>query len=281
MNRSSFAKGSIMIKALSAAVCGALLAVAFTVSGQTLKPGIVTVVRIQGMARYSLDNVNWHPLVVGKALGAGAIIQTAHDSFVDFVLGKNIDVPQAAQWPDRIGPAPDYPVRGLVDYQPSAEQNMVRMMSDAVLAIDKLTISDTGVDAVSDTELDLKQGRIFCSVRKLSAASQYLVKIPNGIAGVRGTIFGIDASGWCAVYKGSVVLSLIGPSGTPVSVVISEGNYLGAPGSSGGGVVTPMTSDMIHFLGEISTALDTLYFEVVSFTHDHTIVYVSPTSGHR
>ena len=303
-----------MRKALSAAVCGAVLALAFTVSAETLRPGIITIVRIQGIARYSLDNQNWHPLVVGKALNAGAVIQTGHDAEVDIILGKSIDVPQASQWPDRIGPAPDYPVRGMIDYQPSAEQNMVRMMGDAVLAIDKLTISDSGVDAVSDTELDLRQGRIFCSVRKLSAASQYLVKIPNGIAGVRGTIFGIDANGWCAVYRGSVLLSLIGPDGKPYTVVISEGNYFSfnapsgqgqaaAPGGQGyvalsargqiyasGGQVTPsssqgqvmpMTAGMIAFLGDISRALDTLYVEVLSFAYDHTIVWVSPTTGRR
>jgi hypothetical protein len=270
-----------MRNAFSAAVCGAVLAMAVTVSAQTFKPGIVTIVRIQGEARYSLGDNNWHPLVVGKALSAGAVIQTAHNAVVDVILGKSIEVPQAADWPDRIGLAPDYPVRGMIDYQPSAEQNMIRLSSDTVLAIDKLTISDTGVDAVSDTELDLKQGRIFCSVRKLSAASQYLVKIPNGIAGVRGTIFGIDANGWCAVYRGSVLLSLIGPDGKPYTVMISQGNFFGAPGVSGGGQVTPLSGEMIHFLAQVSTALDTLYIEVVSFTHDRTVIFVSPTSGHR
>ena len=49
-------------------------------------------------------------------------------------------------------------MRGLVTYKPSAEQNTVRMTGDTVLAIDKLTVSDTGVDSVSDTELDLRQG---------------------------------------------------------------------------------------------------------------------------
>jgi hypothetical protein len=77
----------------------------------------------------------------------------------------------------------------MVSYKPSAEQNAVRLMGDTVLAIDKLTVSDTGVDTVSDTELDLRQGGIYCSVKKLSGASQYLIKIPNGIAGVRGTLF--------------------------------------------------------------------------------------------
>ena len=77
----------------------------------------------------------------------------------------------------------------------AAEQNVIRMQADTVLAIDKLLISNTGVDAVSDTELDLRQGTIFGNVKKLSATSQYLIKMPNGIAGVRGTTFIISANG--------------------------------------------------------------------------------------
>ena len=116
-------------------------------------------------------------------------------------------MPQAHPTPDQIGPAPDAPVRGMTDYKPSVEQNVVRLSGNTTLKIDKLMVSDTGVDTVSDTELDLQKGRIFASVKKLNGASQYLVKIPNGIAGVRGTKFGLGADGMCAVIKNSVLLS--------------------------------------------------------------------------
>src|SRR5208282_4589227 len=172
----------------SIVMCGTLLVLAVAASAQTLKPGVATIVRIQGEARYSLGDGNWHPLIVGKILSAGAIIQTGYNTTVDMVLGKTVEMPQAAPWPDRIGPAPDAIIRGLVDYKPAVEQNMVRMTGGTMLAIDELTVSDTGLDTVSNTQLDLKQGRIFCSVKKLSAASEYLVKIPNGIAGVRGCL---------------------------------------------------------------------------------------------
>ncbi len=132
---------------------------------------------------------------------------------MDVILGKKILMPQADPLPDRVSLAADSDVRGFVSYKPSVEQNAIRMTSDTVLAIDKLTVSDTGVDTVSDTELDLRQGRIYCSVKKLSGASQYLIKIPNGIAGVRGTLFVIDASGYVGVLKNSVVLSIIGSDG--------------------------------------------------------------------
>ena len=163
---------------------------------------MVTVVRIVGEARYSLGDGKWHPLVVGKILAAGAVIQTGHDATVDIVLGKKILMPQAdSQAVHRIE-SPWQRMQtcaALFLTNLSAEQNAVRMTGDTVLAIDKLTVSDTGVDTVSDTELDLRQGRIYCSVKKFSGASQYLIKIPNGIAGVRGTLFYIDATG--TVYR--------------------------------------------------------------------------------
>ncbi len=257
-------------------MCGTMLVLAVAASAQTLRPGVATIVRIQGEARYSLGDGNWHPLVVGKILSAGAVIQTAHDAIVDIVLGRTVEMPQAAQWPDRIGPAPDANIRGMIDYKPSVEQNMVRMMGDTMLAIDKLTVSDTGLDTVSDTELDLKQGRIFASVKKLSAASEYLVKIPNGIAGVRGTLFEIDASGWCAVLKNSVLLSIIGPNGVPMTYLVGEGSQFNPQT----GQISPLPPDLFNLLQQIATALDTVYLEIVSFAYDRTFCFISPTTGH-
>ena len=265
----------------SSILCGTMLVLTVAASAQSPKPGVATVVRIQGEARYSLGDGNWHPLVVGKVLGAGAILQTAHDATVDVVLGKTVEMPQAGPWPDRIGPALDANVRGLIDYKPAVEQNMVRLMGDTVMAIDKLTISDTGLDSVSDTELDLKQGRIFASVKKLSAASQYLIKIPNGIAGVRGCVIGIDASGWCAVikdplapfsHKGSLLLSIIGPNGAPTTYQVEEGNQF-TPQT---GQISPVSSDLLGLFRQITLALDTVYVEIVSFEYDQTFCFISP-----
>ena len=194
---------------------------------------------------------------------------------VDMVLGKQVEMPQAHAFPDRISYAPDPLVRGLIDYKPSAEQNMIRLTEDTTLAIDKLTISDTGVDTVSDTELDLKNGKIFASVKKMSAASQYLIKIPNGIAGVRGTLFCLTSKGECWCKKSSVMLSEI-INGLPVTVVVGQGEQF----NPGNGQIIPLTPDLINVLGQVFTALDTVYPEIVSFMYDKTLVSVSPDSGH-
>jgi hypothetical protein len=164
-------------------------------------------------------------------------------------------------------------VRGFVSYRPSAEQNAVRLMSDTMLAIDKLTVSDTGVDTVSDTELDLRQGRIYCSVKKLSGASQYLIKIPNGIAGVRGTLFYIDATGECGVLRNSVVLSIIGGGGMPETLVVGEGTRFNPQT----GQISPLPTALIDELDQIITALRTLYWGQVNFTFDRTQCHISPT----
>lgn len=258
-----------------AAVCGAFLALAAVASAQTIKQGVATIVRIEGEARYSLGDGNWHPLVAGKVLSAGAIIQSGHDAKVDLVLGKVIEMPQAAAWPNRISLAPDSPVRGLVDYKPSVEQNMVRMTGDSTLAIDKLTVSDTGVDTVSDTELDLRKGRIFCTVKKLTATSQYLVKIPNGIAGVRGSIFMIDAKGIFAAWVHTLSVSIIGPDGKPKIFEVIQGNMY----DSATGKLIPLPPQLVSLFHQISKALDTLYVEIVSFAFDRTLCNVSSTHG--
>jgi hypothetical protein len=260
-----------------AALFGFVLSLAVGASAQSIHPGEATVVRISGNAQYSLGNDKWHPLVAGKILAAGTVIKTSPGAIVDIVLGRKIMMPQGDLVPDRISDAPDANVRGMVSYKPSAEQNTVRMTGDTVLAIDKLTVSDTGLDSVSDTELDLRQGAIYNSVKKLSGASQYLIKIPNGIAGVRGTLFYISATGQCAVFKNSVVLSIIGPNGKPETVVVSEGAQFDPKNDQ----TIPMPPEMITGLDQTFTSLRTMYFGLVGFTFDRTQFHISPTGGHK
>jgi hypothetical protein len=256
------------------AVCGCILTLAAGATAQSIKPGVATVVRISGEARYTLGDGRWHPLVAGKILAAGSVLQTGPDATVDIVLGKSLMMPQSAA-PDRISAAADPNVRGFVSYKPSAEQNTIRMNGETVLAIDKLTVSDTGVDSVSDTELDLRQGSIYNSVKKLSGASQYLIKIPNGIAGVRGTLFYISATGACSVFKNSVVLSLIGADGKPATVVVGEGNQFNPQT----GQTSPLPPGMVTQLDLTFRSLRTTFFGLVNFTFDQTKCRISPNSG--
>jgi hypothetical protein len=270
-----------IFKIVLAAVTGiAIVGIATTASAQN-KQGCATAVRVEGIATYSLgQGLPEYPLVAGKYLPPGSIVFTKDNAVVDLVLGKSVDLPQAKWSPDAISLAPDAPVRGYVTYKPTADQNAVRLTPNTTLAIDKLTVVDTGADAVSDTELDLKKGKIFASVRKLSGASQYIVKLPNGIAGVRGTMFSISVDGTVACFEstgGGVILALTLADGTTQTYVVGPG-YLLDPTTGQPAVLPPA---MQRLLGQIFDALRTTYFEQTDFDEDHTEHHISPTSGHQ
>ncbi len=264
---------------LAAAFCfGIVLAAA---AQNTTKQGYATAVRVEGDVTYSLGQGQpEYPLVAGKYLPPGSIIFTKDNGVCDLVLGKAIDLPQAKWSPERISLSHDAAVRGFVTYKPSADQNAIRMTPHSTLAIDKLTVVDTGSDSVSDTELDLKQGKIFASVRKLTGASQYLIKLPKGVAGVRGTLFSITAEGECACWEstgGGVILAVEMPGGAgPQTFVVSPGLILEA------GTLQPVTisPDLSSALNMVFAALRTTYFQEISFEVDTTTCRVSPTSGH-
>jgi hypothetical protein len=189
-------------------VCAVACAMVSTVAAQPATQGVAKVVRLKGSARYKVGNGEWQPLKRGDVIKPGTVIQTASKSSVDFVLG-DASAPVA-----RAVPA------DTISYQPTAEQNLVRMWDNTLLAVDKLTITETGADVVTETQLDLKAGHIFGTVKKMSAASKYEVKIPNGVAGIRGTSYDISAEGLVKVLIGSVVLAYVGPDGTVLTQVI-------------------------------------------------------------
>jgi hypothetical protein len=183
---------------------GVVLAMVTSLTAQTVQERTGQVVRLKGAAQYSTDLKNWHPVKVGTKIKSGDIIQTAADSYADIVLGEIGRTPPRAI------------IEGTSAYQPQVEQDVVRVMEDSVLAFDKLTVMKTGADEVLKTHLDLRAGKIFGWVKKMSAESRYEIKLPNGVAGVRGTTYSISAVGIVEVYSGSVSISRTGPDGTPM-----------------------------------------------------------------
>ena len=255
-----------------AALSGFVLSLAFSANAET-KLAYATVVRIQGHARYSKGDNAWHPLTVGQTLDAGAVIQTGADSVVDTVLGDKIPefvVPQ----PDKVSPAPDADIRDMVSYTAMAEQNGIRLYGDTVLAVDKLVASNTGVDDLTDTELDLRQGTIFGCVKKLSAASQFVIKMPNAAAAVRGTTFVLSANGVITVIAGSCVISAI-VNGQTVTQVVNAGEQF----DPATGQVTQLTQAQIVAAKRTAVEVITGVKGIISFEDDRTIVYVSPVHG--
>jgi hypothetical protein len=156
------------------------------------------VVHLKGGARYKTGSLDWQPLKVGAIVKPGTYILTAAESQIDLVLGAE-----------------------MASYQHGAEQNTVRIWDNSLLAIDKLTIKETSAGDVTETQLNLKAGHIYGVVKKMSAASQYEVKIPNGVAGMRGTVFDISAEGDVKVFSGAVVLAYVGSDGKVMTQVIT------------------------------------------------------------
>jgi hypothetical protein len=192
----------------SLVACGVALAMVSTLAAQSVDQNAAKVVRMKGGVRYSTGNNDWKSLKLGDVLRPGTVIQTAADSQVDLVLG-DASAPVARPVPT-----------DMLSYQPMAEQNIVRLWENTLMGVDKLTAMSTGMEVVTETQLDLKAGHITGSVKKMSAASKYEVKLPNGVAGIKGTIYECFAEGLIKVREGTLVVAYPGANGAIVTQTV-------------------------------------------------------------
>lgn len=228
-------------------VGGTALAMASTLLAQTPEQLTAKVVRIKGAARFTTGNNVWQPLKVGAIIKPGTVVQTGMDggSYVDLVLGAgNGEEPSPVVYSSEAPATSDTSAPPPTTYETKATQSVIRLTENTLLGIDKLTTLQTGADEVSDTELDLKAGRILGNVKKVSAASKFEIKLPNGVAGIRGTCFDISASGLVRCIIGSVVYTFVGSDG---SVTTKEVNG-GMECDSHNGAITPISSEMLKRL---------------------------------
>jgi hypothetical protein len=210
---------------ISSLVVGAIaLAMVSTVAGQTTT-GKAKVIKMKGQARFTTGNGVWQPLKVGDVLKPGTVIQTAMEkgSYVDLVLGEG-----AGGTVVEAGGGASATASPVANYQAKGQQNLVRIWENTALGFDKLTSMKTGADEVTETQLDLKTGHITGNVKKMSAASKYEIKLPNGVAGIRGTIFDITAEGVVKVADGSVVIAYMAADGSVTTKVVTGGNQFDA-----------------------------------------------------
>ncbi len=198
--------------------CGVALAMVSPLAAQPADQTTAKVVHLTGGARCKIGTGEWQPLKLGDVVRPGTVIQTAAKSRVDLALGAEGLAPAGAALPAQAAAAAASSTP--LSYQPRTEQNIVRLWENTLMSVDKLTVTKTGADVVTETQLDQKAGHITGSVKKMSAASKFEVKIPNGVAGIRGTVFDIRAEGLIKVLSGSVVLAYVGPNGSVVTQVI-------------------------------------------------------------
>jgi hypothetical protein len=233
-------------------------------------------------------DTTWHPLKVGAILKPGTIVQTASGSYVDLVLNnESARATGSASVPSESSAPPA--MNASYHPQPVVEQDAVRIFENTVLGIDKLNTTQTGADRVTDTTLDLKAGRILGTVKKLSAASSYEVKIPNGIAGIRGTIYLITATGEVSVLSslsdlansvpsGSVVMAYKDADGNVITQVVGNGQHF----DTSTGQLTPLPQTSIDDMTSVARQLGiTPGTPVVLFIQDHTVYFISPTSSNQ
>jgi hypothetical protein len=254
--------------------CGLAFAMLSTVSAQGTKEGVAKVVRIVGKARYQTGN-SWMPLKVGDVLRPGSIIQTEakEGTHVDLVLGDGSGAVSQGSSGGGFVARPS----SRVSFQPSAEQNTVRVYENSLLGIDKLTAMETGADTVTDTQLDLRAGRILGNVKKMSAASRYEIKLPNGVAGIRGTVYEVSADGVVKVADGTVVVSWVDPTTGKVMTKVVTGGQSWDPRSPD--VFGTLSPGQISDMKAEANSLQVVYVTPSTFNVDQTVYYVSPTVG--
>ena len=118
-------------------------------------PGRAEVRGVKGSATYSTNGGPAKPLRVGVILRSGYTIRTGSNSTVDLFLGVSAGI--------------------------------VRVAENSTVAFDKLTLTDTGADTAVEVQMHLPDGEMYFKVNKLSKASRYEIKLPTGVAGIRGT----------------------------------------------------------------------------------------------
>lgn len=259
--------------------CAIAVAMVSSVAAQTASEGAATVVRIKGPARYTTGQNIWKPLKVGTVLTPGSLVQTSTErgSYVDLALGEG-SAPAPVPSPVAYRPSiPNSMNNNTSSYQPSAAQDAVRVWENTALGIDKLSSVQTGADRVSETQLDLKAGHISGSVKKLSGASKYEIKLPNGVAGIRGTVYDITSDGIVRVLVGSVVLAWVDPkTGNVTTQVVTGGQQYNASTNQ----VSPIPSSEVSWMDKLVASMRTSSGAgpVVPQTYvsDRTIQYVSP-----
>ena len=162
--------------------CG-LMGLVLASSLQAQTPGKAEVRAIKGRASYSAQGGALAPLKAGTVLYSGSTIKTESGSTVDLFLGNSA--------------------------------GFVRIAENTTLGLDKLAFTETGADTVVEVQMNLPDGTILGNVNKLSAASKYEVKVPNGVAGIRGTRYRISSTGYVVLLEGSLIMVYVPPGGQP------------------------------------------------------------------
>ncbi len=156
-------------------------------------PGRAEVRAMTGSAVWSTNGGPVLPLKVGTVLYSGTTLITATNSTVDLFLGRSAGV--------------------------------VRVAEASTLSLDSLKLINTGADTKVEVQLELPDGEMYFNVNKLSKASRYEIKMPTGVAGIRGTKGNFNArpnttKPRILLLEGTVILAHTTPSGQMVTLTM-------------------------------------------------------------
>jgi hypothetical protein len=126
--------------------------------------------------------------------------------------------------------------------------------------------------------LDLRAGKIFLTVKKISAMSQFEVKIPNGVAGIRGSsgTLEVKPDGHTVVQwlTGQLILALTGSNGQQIGPFMINGGF--GYNSQMDTQPTPLLPTIITFLGQLAPQAPTILPPNEPFVNDLTKCFISP-----
>jgi hypothetical protein len=191
-----------MTKIKSVLMCGLVLAFAgatsLVMAAAAPKSTQATVRAIKGTATYSINGGPDLPLRPNMELDEHTLIKTGPDSQVDLSV--------------------------------NGRTSTVRITASTTVTLDKML--DLGAGD-SETTLDLKDGLILGSVKKITKESKYEISTPRGIAGIRGTDFAVQVT-----QQGNGTYTVTFTSVTGTVIVVSN--------ISINGVTTPVTKVLVN-----------------------------------
>ena len=145
--------------------CALVLALASVTSlraaEEGIKQGKATVRSVHGTVEYQDKDGAWVPVRPNMKFGAGIIIRTGGD--------------------------------GTADISVNGTSSAVRLTNATILQIPTMSYVGSAREGDTTTMLNLQSGSVLGNVKKITANSRYEIMTPHGVAGIRGTDFGISA----------------------------------------------------------------------------------------
>ncbi len=246
----------------SLVVCGVAVAMGSTILAQPSGEEVARVTRVHGTARYMPPGGTFRYLTAGTILKPGSVVQTGIESgsYVDIVLGKGRGVTMSSASGDYRKPGA---VAASTHFKAATSQTAVRVFENTVLGIDKLSITETGAEPVTDTELDLRKGHIIGNVKKLTAGSEFRVRYPKGVAGIRGSVFDMTveerqqlaqgvAAGTVTLHvtfsmsEGTAVISFVDANGNTITQTVEAMKSWNSDTPTVVGSIPPAVYDLIR-----------------------------------